>query len=154
MTVVGHGGGCPGYITYFALVPKDKVAVIVLTNAGDGPAGDMAMNVLGSISGALGAAGSPPEEETPDLSAYEGNYDVRPWGGEVAIRQWGDELVAINIPSDDLKEASIKLKHDDGDTFLRLTDDGETREPWVFEMDESGKAQRIFRHSIYFNRID
>ncbi|MDZ7768161.1 MAG: serine hydrolase domain-containing protein [Woeseiaceae bacterium] len=37
-TVVGHSGGCPGYITQFALLPKHRLAVIALTNAGDGPA--------------------------------------------------------------------------------------------------------------------
>ncbi len=85
---------------------------------------------------------------------YEGNYEKPPWGGEVAIRQWGNQLVVIDIPSDDLGEAMIKLKHDRGHTFVRLTDDDEPREPWVFEMADDGKAERIFRHSIYLNRIN
>ena len=154
MTVVGHGGGCPGYITSFSMSPADKTAVIVLTNAGDGPAGNMALNVLGTISAALGAATTPSEDEMPDFSTYEGNFEARPWGGEVAIRQWGDQLVAIDLPSDSLSEAMIKLRHESGDTFVRLTDDGEPREPWVFEIGDDGTVQRIFRHSIYLNRID
>lgn len=154
MTVVGHDGGCPGYITDFRMVPKDNIAVIVLTNAGDGPAGDMAQNVLNTISVALKDATTPSEVDVPDLSAYEGNYDMRPWGGEVAIRQWGDHLVAIDIPSDDLGEAVTRLRHESGHTFIRLTDDDEAREPWLFEMSDDGKAARIHRHSIYLNRID
>ena len=153
-TVVGHGGGCPGYITQFALVPKHKIAAIVLTNAGDGPAGRTAMNILKTIGPALKEAATPPEEESPDFSMYEGNYESRPWGGEVAVRQWGDQLVVIDIPRDDLEEAMIKLEHDGDNTFTRLTDDGDRREPWVFEIGSDGKTERIFRHSIYLNRIE
>ena len=90
----------------------------------------------------------------PDFSVYEGNFEMLPWGGEVAIRQWGDQLVVIDIPSDDLGEAMTKLKHDSGHTFVRLTDDDEPREPWVFELADDGKAKRVLRHSIYLNRIE
>ena len=68
--------------------------------------------------------------------------------------EWGDHLMAIDIPSDDLGEAMIKLKHDSGHVFLRQTDDDEDRETWAFQMADDGKAQRIFRHSIYLNRIE
>ena len=153
-TVVGHGGGCPGYITQFVMVPKHKLAAIVLTNAGDGPAGRSAMNILKTIGPALEAAATPAEEESPDFSMYEGNYESRPWGGEVAIRQWGDQLVVIDIPRDDLEEAMIKLEHDGDHTFTRLTDNGDRREPWVFEPGSGGKTERIYRHSSYLNRID
>jgi hypothetical protein len=47
-----------------------------------------------------------------------------------------------------------KLEHDSGHTFVRLTDDDEPREPWVFEMADDGKAQRILRHSGYSKRIE
>ena len=154
VTFIGHGGGCPGYITNFSMIPKHKIAAVVLTNAGDGPARNVAQNVLKTISAALMEAMTPPEDEVRDFSMYEGNYETLPWGGEVAIRQWGNRLVVIDIPSDDLGEAMIKLKHDSDHTFVRLTDDDEPREPWVFEMADDGKAERIFRHSIYLNRID
>ncbi len=154
MTVIGHGGGCPGYITRFSMIAKDKIAAVVLTNAGDGPAGNVAQNLLDIISVALKEAKTPPDDDIPDFSMYEGDYEAPPWGGEVAIRQWGNQLVVIDIPSDDLGEAMTKLKHDSGHTFVRLTDDDEPREPWVFEIDDDGNAERIFRHSIYLNRID
>ena len=153
-TIVGHGGGCPGYITQFLMAPKHKLAAIVLTNAGDGPAGRTAMNILKTIEPALEAATTPAEEASPDFSMYEGNYESRPWGGEVAIRQWGDQLVVIDIPRDDLEEAMIKLEHDGDHTFTRLTDNGDRREPWVFEPGSGGKTERIYRHSSYLNRID
>jgi hypothetical protein len=82
------------------------------------------------------------------------HYELLPWGGEVAIRQWGSQLVVIDIPSDDLGEAMTKLKHDSGHMFVRLTDNDEFRELWIFEMVDDGKEKRILRHSIYLNRID
>ncbi|MCZ6617067.1 MAG: serine hydrolase [Gammaproteobacteria bacterium] len=153
-TQVGHGGGCPGYITNISMVPKHKTAVVVLTNAGDGPAGSVARNVLKTIGPALKKAAKPAADEERDFSIYEGNYESRPWGGEVAIRQWGNQLVAIDIPSDDLSEAMTKLKHVSGHQFVRLTDDDEPREAWVFEVGDGNKAERILRHSSYVDRIE
>lgn len=48
----------------------------------------------------------------------------------------------------------IKLEYDGNHTFIRLTKDDDRREPWTFEMDDDGNAARIFRHSIYLNRIE
>ncbi len=154
ITVIGHGGSCPGYKTSFSMFPKHKVAAVVLTNATAGPSGRIIVNVSRTIRPALKEAKTPPEDEMPDFSMYEGNYEIRPWGGETAIRQWGDQLVRIRIPSDDLSEAMIKLEHESGHTFVRLTDDDKPKEPWVFEMGEDGKAERIFRLNIYLNKIE
>ncbi len=154
MTVMGHDGGCPGYITMFMMVPDAKVAVIVLTNAGDGPAGRIAINAMREIRTALQQSSSPSEDEIPDLSIYEGNYEARPWGGEIAVRQRGEQLIAINIPGPDLNQAVTKLEHDEGNVFTRLTDDGERRESWVFEIGADGRAERFQRHSGYRYRID
>jgi len=102
----------------------------------------------------LKEAKTPSEDDMPDFSMYEGDYEVSPWGGEVAIRQWGDQLVAIDIPSDDLGKALTKLEHGSGHAFVRLTDDDEARDSWIFEMADDGKAQRILVHSIFMNRIE
>ncbi len=153
-TIVSHGGGCPGYITSFSMVPKQKIAAVVLTNAGDGPAGNIAVQILKTIGQALKESKTVQKEELPDFSMYEGNYEQPPWGGEIAVRQWGKKLVVINIPSNELDESMVKLEHDSGHTFIRLTDDDERREPWVFVMGDDGLAKRILRHSVYVNRIE
>jgi CubicO group peptidase (beta-lactamase class C family) len=154
ITVVGHGGGCPGYITNFLLTTKEKIAIVALTNAGDGPAQRLAQNLLKTISPAFKKAKTPSLDAVPDFSMYEGNYDFPPWGGEIAVRQWGNQLVVIGIPSDNLDKAMTKLKHVNGHTFIRLTDDDEPREPWVFMMADNGKAVRIHRHSGFWKRIE
>ena len=153
-TFVSHGGGCPGYITSFTMMPKDRVAAVVLTNAGDGPAGRLAVNMLKVVGPAIKKAAEPEEDEIPDLSMYEGNYESRPWGGEIAVRQWGDQLVVIDLPSIDLKEAMIRLENDGEHRFTRLTDDEERREPWLFVIGDDGKAMQIQRHSGLMSRIE
>jgi CubicO group peptidase (beta-lactamase class C family) len=154
LTIVSHGGGCPGYITSFSMVPKQKMAAIVLTNAGDGAAGNLAVNILKTIGPALKKASGDEPEEMPDFARYEGNYESRPWGGEVAVRQWGDKLVVMDLPSSTLKDAMIRLEHDGDDQFTRLTDDDDRREAWTFEFDDAGPATRVRHHSSLLTRID
>jgi len=154
MTIASHGGGCPGYITSFTMAPAKRLAVVVLTNAGDGSAGNMAINILNTIAPAIKDAASPGEDEMPDYSIYEGNFEWRPWGGELAIRQWGDRLVAISIPGNDLEDSITWLEHVSDNIFVRLTDNEEQREQWLFETRGGGKASRILRHSGYMERID
>jgi CubicO group peptidase (beta-lactamase class C family) len=154
MTIVGHSGGCPGYTTNFQMATEEEIAVVVLTNASNSPAKRLTNNLLKTISPALKAAKTSPTDSVPDFSMYEGNFDARVWGGEVAIRQWGDQLVAITFPSDDLGEAMTRIKHEDGHTFVRLTDDGERREPWFFELGDDGRTQRVRQHDGYSTRIE
>jgi len=169
-TLVGHTGGCPGYITSFMLLPKHKLAAIALTNAADAKARDLTATMMQVIGPALQAAattqsetaGSPSADDPAaatadgadvDLEAYVGNYSPGVWGGEVAVRVWDDQLALVSLPSDDLKDL-VKLKHVSNDTFVRVTEDGEEREPWLFERADNGAVERVKRHSSVLTRID
>lgn len=44
---IAHGGGIPGFVTYIARYPDDKLTVIVLTNSDSGDPGRIAQNVAG-----------------------------------------------------------------------------------------------------------
>lgn len=61
--------------------------------------------------------------------------------------------MAIALPRPNLDDL-VRLEHDGGHVFTRLTEDGERREPWAFELDESGRVVRIRRHSSLFERIE
>ena len=151
-TVVGHGGGCPGYITQFAMVPKHKLAVIALTNAGDGPAFQIAGSALKVVGGALAKIKSPSKTSAIDLSDYAGNYAAGVWGGEAAVRVWGDQLAMIRLPAPEIGDV-VKLKHVEGDTFVRLTKEGEERHPVVFERNEEGVVTAMKSHSNRTQKI-
>ena len=155
---VGHSGGCPGYITNFVMVPKTKNAAIALTSAADGPAYRATNAMLETIGKAVKRASAKntnknkskqenAEKEAPGkvaLGSYSGDYGGTVWGGETLIRAWGDQLAVVRIPSDELKIA--KLKHVEADTFVRLTDDGEEREPWIFQSDDDGEIVSLKIH--------
>ena len=154
-TVVSHGGGCPGYITDIAMVPKYKVAAIALTNAADGPAGNVTASMMKVIGMALMDLG---ESETPgpelNLEQYAGNYSTPVWGGEIAVRVWGNGLSVISLgnPYKPLGEVQ-KLAHVEGNVFVRL-EEGEPRERWYFEVDATGRASQIKRHQGLYSRIN
>ena len=160
-TVVGHSGGCPGYITNFSMVPKLKLAVIALTNASDGPAVGITTGMLNTIGPAVKKASKAKSTEgkqesgpieRPDLSEYEGNYGGTVWGREAALRQWGDKLVVLRLPARTL-DTGMKLKQVEGDTFIRLTKDGEERERWNFARDDAGRVTGFTRHSMFTPKL-
>ena len=153
-TTVGHNGSCPGYMTQILLMPRYRIATIVLTNAGDGSARNSATNMLQAMRTAVRSIKRPFRGEHPDFSAFEGNYSGPPWGGEVAIRQKGEHLIAVSLPAWDLKAAQTKLKHRDGNEFVRLTNDNEERETWTFTLDENGEGKKILRHTFEMYRLE
>jgi CubicO group peptidase (beta-lactamase class C family) len=155
-TVVQHGGDCPGYVTNLSMIPKEKVASIVLTNAGDAPATRLSHSVLKVITAAIKGSETPYERTVPDLSIYEGNYDSLDsgYGGEQAIRQWGDQLVSISIPSNDLGDAMSRLEFDNGHEFLSVRDGEAPQDSYIFEIGSDGKAARIYQDGVYWTRIE
>ena len=154
-TVVSHGGGCPGYITHIAMIPKIKVAAIALTNAADGPAGNITASMMKVLGKAMMDLGEP-EPPTPglNLERYAGNFSTPVWGGELAIRVGGNNLSVISLgnPYKPLGEIQ-KLIHVEGDVFVRM-EDGEAREKWYFKFGESGSANQIKTHQGLYSRIN
>ena len=81
---VAHSGGDAGYRSYFLRLPQQKLAVIVLGNAGDFIAGDVASRVADLY--LEGMPGVQPQKTWPreaelqdrDLAPYAGDYEVRP----------------------------------------------------------------------------
>lgn len=78
-TLVGHGGGFPGHITRTVLDPRDGVTVVVLTNAIDGPAEELAVGVVKLLDHALAAHRGGAGEERRDLTGLTGRFSTL-WG--------------------------------------------------------------------------
>ncbi len=152
-SLIGHGGGCPGYITQFVMSPTHKLGVVVLTNAGDGPSGRLASNILKLMVSTLPKASAAPADTVGDFSSYEGTYTSQPWGGETAVRQWGEQLVMLSLPSDDLASSITRLNHVEDDIFVRVTDDGKEREQVHFEIGTDGKADSYIVHTSRATRL-
>jgi len=153
MLLVGHSGGCPGYTSRLSMNPKNQIGVIVLTNVGDAPVENISTNIQKTLHNALKINAYDTEDNQVDLSKYEGNYESWPWGKEFAIRQVGGELVALELPTDNVTESLIKLRWQGDNRFVRVTVRGELREPWEFLLSDCGKVSELLVHSNYHKRI-
>lgn len=72
--LVEHAGGRMGYTSHVMLHPKDKLAVIVLTNLNGGDAGGLARAAMDLVFGQKAAPRKLPPSQSANLSAYVGSY--------------------------------------------------------------------------------
>jgi hypothetical protein len=157
-TLVRHGGACPGYYTEFALEPKSKLAVIVLSNAIGAEVGFYARQAFELIGPAVASAlddpqGAPAREAS--LDSYVGVYESA-WG-QAAIVRWQDGLAELWLSTRSPSDALTKLRRvgEPADhTFRRVRDDdGSLGETYLFEVDDEGRATRFKQHSNWMVRL-
>ena len=121
--MIGHGGGFPGHITRTLLDPVDGLTVVVLTNAIDGPAVELALGIVKLVDAALGAAKEPAAgdaEAAADLASYTGRF-AGLWG-VTDVADLGGRLRALQPNQPDPTVAMGKLEVIDADT-LRIAED-------------------------------
>lgn len=97
LSFVGHGGGYPGFITFSSLNQKHELAIVVLTNAIDGPAGIFFEGIVKLIAKALSDEFDGDLDESFDR--FGGLYADR-WRVEVVDRA-GGTLISLNADSVD-----------------------------------------------------
>jgi CubicO group peptidase (beta-lactamase class C family) len=132
-TLIGHGGGFPGYITSTLADPADRFAISVLTNAIDGPAEECALAGVRLLDLALTV---PPTEQ--DLRRFTGRF-ASVWGVfDVALL--GGRLYLIKPTAGDPTDKVDVLDVVD-DVTLRLgggTGFGSYGEPVTYTFDDQG----------------
>jgi len=173
-TYVGHGGSCPGYRTHLSLQMDRKVAVAFAANALGVSPSSFTRRIHAILKPALAEAtadgGSGPSrsatdggengdgpapaaaQEAPDLDRYVGTYDAS-FGGEIAVLRWKGGLAMLGLPTDEPLESLTELRHQEGNTFRRVRDDGALGERVTFETDDRGRVTRMVRFSNYYPRI-
>jgi CubicO group peptidase (beta-lactamase class C family) len=155
-TFVGHGGGCPGFLTRFQIQPDEKIATIAMVNANGTNPGLLARRAYEIVAPALETAQDSADQGKPlaaELEKYVGAYDGFPWGGESAVIPWKGDLAAVSLPTDNPLEAMMKLKHVEGNRFRRIRDDETLGEEIVFETDANGNVVRMWQHSNASERM-
>lgn len=136
-TVVGHDGLCPGYRTAVALLPKEKLAVIGMTNsvgAGSAPFTRPMRNLL------LKGLRLPAAKDPAVLAAFSGRYDLGPWVSETVVVPWGEGLALLSLPSADPAAALAVLRREKDDLFHFVDDTGARRTPLRFTRDAQGQV--------------
>jgi CubicO group peptidase (beta-lactamase class C family) len=149
-TIVGHGGSCPGYRSTLSIIPKKKMAYVVMINASGTNPGKYAGGMADVIGKAMDA--SPVEPEGINLEDYAGTYDSQPWGGEEVVLPWYGNLAVLNLPTDNPSSFSV-LQHVEGDTFRRKRSDGELGETVIFERGPNGQVVRLWQHQNYATKL-
>ena len=151
VTLVGHGGSCPGYRSTLQVHPKEKMVYTVMINAG-GESPEVFAKEIREILTKVPKDKTTKKAEV-DLEQYAGTYSSQPWGSERVILPWYGELVILNLPNDNPDESMTMLQHVSGDTFKRVRRDKTLAEEVKFERDSKGKVTRVVQHSNYSTRL-
>ncbi|MFX0081700.1 MAG: serine hydrolase domain-containing protein [Candidatus Hodarchaeota archaeon] len=119
-TLVGHGGGYPGFVTQSGLIQDQKIVVVILSNAVDGSA-DILLNGIVGILNKLKKDKEKflvkEQEDRSDFSSIIGFYGSGDWATPL-YSQIGSKLVSIAPGLDNPIEIFIIYEHDQGFKFI------------------------------------
>jgi CubicO group peptidase (beta-lactamase class C family) len=141
--LIGHGGGFPGFSTMTLIDPKDRLAVVVLTNEIGDAASSLAMVVVRILDYALT---QPPAvyDASPSLNErFAGRFASLQFVADIAA--FGETLVALSPDLDDPMQSLLSLAVEDPNT-LRITaangliGRGETIE---YARDAGGRVEKV-----------
>jgi CubicO group peptidase (beta-lactamase class C family) len=156
--LVGHDGYCPGYRSSLNMQPKDKIAVVVLSNVDDVDSSELGRQLLKLVGPDLAKAAKPPEPSKPaatapqvDLAQFEGRYLRTRSESDTYVAPYGDELMAISLFNPDPSGSLVRLKPLGGERFVRLRKDGSEAEERRFERRPDG-TMVYWVHSNYLER--
>ena len=151
-TRIGHGGSVPGHRTQISFAPKEKFAVIALTNSEDGRT-SLYVNqayaiVAPAIAKAVAAQTRIPAAD-PAWSKYEGVYV---WEDEeIHVAVLDGKLTLFDPAEDNPWETRVTLEPVSGNVFRQVGGDA-TGETVTFITDASGKVTRYEAPGYYMSR--
>ena len=118
--MLGHGGAYPGFITATMFDPTDGLSVVVLTNAIDAPAQELAAGVVKIQNLAASLSTEPSPVSSPDAARCAGRYEGL-WR-TLDIAHLGAHLVAVDPELADPTQNVVRLTADTDPTRLRIVD--------------------------------
>lgn len=155
--LTGHGGSLAGFRTQTAVDLKDKIAVLVMTNANDGNPMMYVQQAFRYVAPVIAKATAPraqPAQPNPEWDRYTGLY--RSSWGDSQVLVYNGELVLIDPTQPDPKESMAKLAPVEEGVFrLEGEDDYSAHGELVkFELDASGAVIRMRVGENYSVRLD
>jgi D-alanyl-D-alanine carboxypeptidase len=123
-TSIGHGGAVPGFRTQIRVIPADRVAIIVLTNADDGNPLQYVERATDWVVPAIAAAAATPSPPAWDSAwdRYLGRY--RSAWGDLQVLRARDGLAILDPSQPDPLLSRISLSAAGEHTFRIATRDG------------------------------
>lgn len=160
---VGHGGYCPGYRSTLMMRPQDRVAIVVLANVDEANTARLARELYDFVGADLaratraaagGADADAPTARTADFSALEGRYGRPRSANDIYVGQAGDDLFTVDLYADTrAARDAVRWRHVEGTLFRRIRADDSLGEEMRFDLDETGRASRVWRHSNPMQRM-
>lgn len=153
-TMVGHGGGYPGYTTNTLINLDDRVGVIVLTNAGDAAPADIARQLMNTVGAAVAkASASPPTPMAwdPAWARFAGLY--RGASGDQHVVLLNRRLAMVS-PTATTLDAVLQLEPLGGGRFRLVapTGGGPVGEVVHF-VEEQGRVVRMVTGDSFLTRV-
>jgi hypothetical protein len=136
----GHGGGFPGFITATLIDPKEKITVVVLTNALGGAAMKYAKRIVDFLHLFEKEKYS---QASKKLDEYEGRYEGI-WGTSDVINI-SSKLICFGPTDWNVPKDYDELKKLKGDTFTVESSDGygHQGEAVTFKRSAKGRIQSV-----------
>ena len=150
-TIVGHGGSCPGYRTTLSIDPKEKLAFVVMINAGGESPERYATQIRNILAKAVKE--KPVKTDSLNIRQYAGRYNAQPWSSETQVVSWYGKLAVVGFPSTTVADNMTLLKHVKDNVFRRVRSDETLGEEIVFEKDKTGKITGFVQHSNNYLRV-
>lgn len=151
----GHGGSFQGYKSKFAIDVEREIGLVVLTNAIDAPAADLANGALQIIDYTLEhfEAFSHAPYKVENAQRYEGRF--RNIWHDFDIVALNDGLILYDPADSNPMPGVYQLGHAQDDQFTIINGDplGDVGESVRFEFDDQGVARRVFTGPNPSNRI-
>jgi len=141
--LIGHSGGYPGHRTKTWSEPKENIAVLVLTNAIDGPAPELCKGVFTLIDHVSRLEDSD-GGELVDLSGFVGRF-VSLWE-TYDIASFKGQLFYIPLMSNDPVESigSLTIESDNRARLVKARDGYVSEgELFTFDRDSNGTIERV-----------
>ncbi len=149
--IVGHGGGFPGFITSTSLNLDDDIAVFVLTNSNDSPAGFIAEGIRETIY--RFTTGDYFKGARHGQTRFEGAYRSR-WGDQIVVGT-GSKLVAFAPQTHSPLAEATTLKPATANSFVMESpfNYDSVGERAKFVMGPNKKAKRLIWGSQQLERL-
>jgi CubicO group peptidase (beta-lactamase class C family) len=143
--LVGHGGGFPGFITSTKIDPVDRLVLVALTNAWDGPAAELTTGMAAIVNRALAAQPAASEAEAEALGRFTGRF----WAlrGATDVVRFGGQLLALapELPAP-VEQATELTVADGGGDVLEIAKEQGFASPGErvrYTFGEGGRVERV-----------
>ncbi len=158
ISLAGHSGGFPGFITKIGFSPTERLAAAVLTNA-NSPAASAALQTLYHVIAGVGrkwsdAAATTKWHTRGSLAPFCGLYRLE--GSDLLVSRINGSLFLIDPEDPAPLSSAVRLEPKGKSRFLMVDGDdfGFLGEVATFQIERSGKAASVRIGAHVFHRED